>query len=142
MPLGEKGTYLSVPGTGTSASREMTTSLASEDSLCKGRKEGFLWPSSWGLSDCGVRRHSHRGSCGNQDTCKLLSVTVKMPGIMAAPTVGCSLCTRVGSKPLVHELTPCPECCLPWVKVLTGRGTGLFLEVENALYFDLGGAYT
>lgn len=59
LPLCVKDTHLSVPGTVTSTSRELMTSLASEHSFCGGRKEGFLQPSSWGLSDCGVKRHRH-----------------------------------------------------------------------------------
>lgn len=32
------------------------SSVSSEDSLCRGRKEGCPQPTSWGLSGCGVKR--------------------------------------------------------------------------------------
>lgn len=36
------------------------SSLASEDSLCRGGKEGGPQPLSWGLSDWGGRQHRHQ----------------------------------------------------------------------------------
>lgn len=61
----------------------MVSSLASEDSLCRGRKEGSPQPSSWGLSDCGVKRYSHLRQLWQPGP--LLSVTVETSGITAAP---------------------------------------------------------
>ena len=73
------------------------SSLASEDSLCRGGKEGGPQPLSWGLSDCGGRQHSHQRQPWQPGLPKLLgvpptpTVMVKMSVVMAALTVGCSL---------------------------------------------------
>lgn len=87
------------------------SSLASEGSLCRGRKEGSPQASSWGLSDCGGKRHSYLRQLwqpGPFQAAKCYSKDVKDNG---SPCVVHSLCTRAWVKCFVHcELILCPHC--------------------------------
>lgn len=87
------------------------SSLASEDSLCRGRKEGSPQPSSWGLCDCGVKRYSHLRQLwqpGPLQVAKSYSKDVRNNGDPHCCTL--TVHRGLGQGFVHHELILCPHC--------------------------------